>query len=110
MGERCRAEYEGLRVVQYTAVPQRNGAPLRAITVRDAIGDLPPIANGSDKVELEYSGERLSFAVYWKTVRDVHAAMVWHPRAVWGRARLEQARMLLAPIIKGRAISCGGSA
>lgn len=43
--------------MQYTAVPQTNGAPLRAITVRDAIGDLPAITNGSDKVEMEYSGQ-----------------------------------------------------
>ncbi|CAL5224063.1 g6688 [Coccomyxa viridis] len=45
---------------EYTAVPQRDGAPLRAITVRDAIGDLPPITNGSDKVEMEYSGPPIS--------------------------------------------------
>lgn len=34
--------------VQYTAVPQtaRGGAPLRTVTVRDAIGDLPEIGNG----------------------------------------------------------------
>lgn len=43
-------------MVQYTAVPQKDGAPLRAITVRDAIGDLPPIMNGADKAEMDYSG------------------------------------------------------
>lgn len=34
--------------VAYTAVPNLpgNGAPLRAVTVRDAIADLPPIGNG----------------------------------------------------------------
>ena len=34
--------------VQYTAVPQtaRGGAPLRTVTVKDAIGDLPEIGNG----------------------------------------------------------------
>jgi hypothetical protein len=34
--------------VAYTAVPDRpgRGAPLRAVTVRDAIADLPPIENG----------------------------------------------------------------
>ena len=42
--------------VQYTAVPQRDGAPLRAITVKDAIGDLPPINNGSANVKMSYSG------------------------------------------------------
>ena len=45
--------------VQYTAVPQMDGAPLRAITVKDAIGDLPPIINGSDMLEMAYSGVRL---------------------------------------------------
>ena len=36
--------------VQYTAVPQtaRGGAPLRTVTVKDAIGDLPEIGNGHD--------------------------------------------------------------
>lgn len=34
--------------VAYTAVPHPpgNGAPLRAVTVRDAIADLPRIENG----------------------------------------------------------------
>ena len=42
--------------LQYTAVPQMDGAPLRAITVKDAIGDLPPIVNGSDMLDMPYSG------------------------------------------------------
>ena len=45
--------------LQYTAVPQMDGAPLRAITVKDAIGDLPPIINGSDMLDMPYSGVRL---------------------------------------------------
>ena len=32
--------------VQYRAVPQTDGAPLRPVTVMDSIGDLPPIENG----------------------------------------------------------------
>lgn len=44
---------------QYTAVPQAVGAPLRTVTVRDAIGDLPPITNGASQVELPYSGAPL---------------------------------------------------
>lgn len=35
--------------IKYTAVPNQNGAPYRAVTVRDAISDLPPIENGEDK-------------------------------------------------------------
>lgn len=46
--------------VQYTAVPQTVGAPLRPVTVRDAIGDLPPIANGHDQEEMAYDGEPAS--------------------------------------------------
>ena len=49
-------------MVQYTAVPQKDGAPLRAITVRDAIGDLPPIVNGADKVEMDHSGAQVSLS------------------------------------------------
>ena len=48
-------------LVQYTAVPQRDGAPLRAITVKDAIGDLPSITNGSSNVEMSYSGLSLGY-------------------------------------------------
>lgn len=29
------------------------GAPFRAITVRDSIGDLPPVQNGASKINLE---------------------------------------------------------
>lgn len=35
--------------VAYTAVPQLPGAPMRTVTVKDAIGDLPPIANGANR-------------------------------------------------------------
>lgn len=41
--------------VQYTAVPQTDGAPLRPVTVHDAISDLPPIANGHDVEEALYT-------------------------------------------------------
>eukprot|EP00887_Chlorella_sp_A99_P005231 scaffold1.g5231.t1 len=40
--------------VQYTAVPQTVGAPLRPVTVRDAIGDLPAIESGEMRAEQEY--------------------------------------------------------
>ncbi|KAI8108585.1 hypothetical protein M9434_006610 [Picochlorum sp. BPE23] len=41
--------------VQYTAVPQTDGAPLRPVTVHDAISDLPPITNGHDSEVSSYS-------------------------------------------------------
>ncbi|GFH06104.1 cytosine-specific methyltransferase [Haematococcus lacustris] len=48
--------------VAYTAVPNQpgNGAALRAVTVRDAIADLPPIANGHAELEVTYTQEPAS--------------------------------------------------
>ncbi len=37
-------------------MPAAPGRPRRAVTVRDAIGDLPPIENGADVVEMPFSG------------------------------------------------------
>lgn len=37
------------------------GAPFRAITVRDTIGDLPKVGNGASKLTLEYGGEPVSW-------------------------------------------------
>lgn len=45
--------------MQFTAVPQSVGAPLRTVTVRDVIADLPAIQNGHDQTEMEYSGAHL---------------------------------------------------
>ena len=42
--------------VAYTAVEAAPGRPRRAVTVRDAIGDLPPISNGADVEEMPFSG------------------------------------------------------
>ena len=42
--------------IQYTAVKQGVGAPLRTVTVRDTVGDLPPLKNGADVCEMPYSG------------------------------------------------------
>ncbi|KAF1897087.1 hypothetical protein Lal_00034789 [Lupinus albus] len=48
--------------VQYAAVRSTaNGAPLRAITVRDTIGDLPPVGNGASKSNIEYGQEPVSW-------------------------------------------------
>ncbi|GAA0163095.1 DNA methyltransferase [Lithospermum erythrorhizon] len=38
-----------------------NGAPFRALTVRDTIGDLPPVSNGASKPTLEYKGDPVSW-------------------------------------------------
>lgn len=41
------------------------GAPLRPVTVRDAISDLPVIANGHDVEEMEYQGEPVRSRGSW---------------------------------------------
>ena len=41
--------------VQYRAVPQTDGAPLRPVTVMDSIGDLPPIENGHTEEVSKYT-------------------------------------------------------
>ena len=53
------ASHVGCACMQFTAVPQSIGAPLRTVTVRDAIADLPAIHNGHDQDEMEYSGTHL---------------------------------------------------
>ncbi|XP_024535317.1 DNA (cytosine-5)-methyltransferase 1B [Selaginella moellendorffii] len=45
----------------------RGGAPLRSITVRDTIGDLPPVANGTEKPETPYGNEPQSW--FQKNIR-----------------------------------------
>ena len=50
-------QYSASLCLQYTAVPLDVGAPLRTVTVRDVIGDLPVIGNGHDQEEMQYSGE-----------------------------------------------------
>ncbi|XP_045807951.1 DNA (cytosine-5)-methyltransferase 1-like [Trifolium pratense] len=48
--------------VQYAAVRSTaNGAPLRAITVRDTIGELPAVGNGASKTNMEYQSEPISW-------------------------------------------------
>ncbi|KAJ4950398.1 hypothetical protein NE237_027230 [Protea cynaroides] len=47
---------------QYAAVRSTaNGAPFRAITVKDTIGDLPPVGNGASKPMMDYEGEPVSW-------------------------------------------------
>ncbi|GLT76699.1 hypothetical protein SLA2020_483440 [Shorea laevis] len=53
---------------QYSAVRSTaNGAPVRAITVRDTIGDLPAVGNGASLTTTEYKNEPVSF--YQKKIR-----------------------------------------
>ncbi|XP_042490225.1 DNA (cytosine-5)-methyltransferase 1A-like [Macadamia integrifolia] len=48
--------------VQYAAVQSTaNGAPFRAITVKDSIGDLPPVVNGASRVMMDYESDPVSW-------------------------------------------------
>lgn len=47
---------------QYAAVRSTsNGAPFRAITVRDTIGDLPVVGNGASKTNMEVVSNSVMF-------------------------------------------------
>ena len=48
-----------LCALQYSAVPQTEGAPLRSVTVKDVISDLPPIANGQCQDAMQYAGKAI---------------------------------------------------
>ncbi|KAM0873114.1 hypothetical protein ACQ4PT_038301 [Festuca glaucescens] len=52
------------------------GAPFRAITVRDTIGDLPKVENGASKLILEYGGEPVSW--FQKKIRGSTIALNDH--------------------------------
>ncbi|KAL0348175.1 UNVERIFIED_CONTAM: DNA (cytosine-5)-methyltransferase 1B [Sesamum angustifolium] len=48
--------------LQYSAARSTTrGAPFRSLTVRDTIGDLPPVSNGASNTSLEYQGEPISW-------------------------------------------------
>ncbi|KAL6767831.1 MET1 [Auxenochlorella protothecoides x Auxenochlorella symbiontica] len=78
--------------VQYTAVPQTVGAPLRPVTVRDAISDLPVIANGHDVEEMEYQGEPVS--AFQRAVRGGCPALYDHISKNMNELNLERCRCI----------------
>ncbi|KAI3870235.1 hypothetical protein MKX03_011923 [Papaver bracteatum] len=47
-------------VLYVAARSTSTGAPFRAITVKDTIGDLPPVQNGASRTEMEYENEPVS--------------------------------------------------
>ncbi|PON45428.1 C-5 cytosine methyltransferase [Parasponia andersonii] len=62
---------------QYAAAKSTaNGAPFRAITVRDTIGDLPAVGNGASKTNLEYQDEPVSW--FQKKIRGNMAVLTDH--------------------------------
>ncbi|XVE83441.1 hypothetical protein DITRI_Ditri16bG0089000 [Diplodiscus trichospermus] len=63
--------------LQYAAVRSTaSGAPFRAITVRDTIGDLPAVGNGASKANLEYQSEPISW--FQKKIRGDMAVLTDH--------------------------------
>ncbi|XP_071699041.1 DNA (cytosine-5)-methyltransferase 1B-like [Rutidosis leptorrhynchoides] len=62
---------------QYGAVRSTaSGAPFRAITVRDTIGDLPPVGNGASATTMEYKNEAISW--FQKRIRGDTCSLTDH--------------------------------
>lgn len=62
---------------QYAAVRDAaGGAPFRSITVRDTIGDLPPVGNGADKLEIKYGNDPASW--FQKQIRGQQSILYDH--------------------------------
>lgn len=70
--------------ISYAVVPSTAyGAPFRSITVRDAIGELPPVENGSSKLTIEvnfllftnyHSFDMEFFTVSYVSINDLDLA------------------------------------
>ncbi|XP_006847211.2 DNA (cytosine-5)-methyltransferase 1B [Amborella trichopoda] len=62
---------------QFSAVRSTSeGAPFRSMTVRDTIGDLPPVGNGADKVEIKYGSDPASW--FQKQIRLNEEVLIDH--------------------------------
>ncbi|XP_057863874.2 DNA (cytosine-5)-methyltransferase 1B [Cryptomeria japonica] len=63
--------------LQYAAIKDAAlGAPFRSITVRDTIGDLPPVGNGADKLEITYGNAPVSW--FQKQIRHEEVVLYDH--------------------------------
>ncbi|KAK9839548.1 hypothetical protein WJX84_003539, partial [Apatococcus fuscideae] len=78
--------------IQYCAVPQQEGAPLRAVAVRDVIADLPPISNGSAAEEMQYSGPAVS--AFQKRIRASASVLKDHICKEMNELNLERCRCI----------------
>ncbi|XP_071444299.1 DNA (cytosine-5)-methyltransferase 1-like [Hetaerina americana] len=76
-----------------------NSAPLRTITVRDAMSDLPEIRNGSKKEELSYGGEPLSH--FQRQLRGNQDFPVLRDHICKEMASIVEARMAHIPTASG---------
>jgi len=78
--------------VQYTAVPQQVGAPLRAVTVKDAIFDLPHIVNGQMDDEMPYT--QTATSAYQRFIRGDNQVLKDHICKEMNELNLERCRCI----------------
>ncbi|BDA51554.1 DNA (cytosine-5)-methyltransferase 1B [Coccomyxa sp. Obi] len=78
--------------VEYTAVPKQSGAPLRTVTVKDAIGDLPPLTNGADVEDMDYTGPPVS--AFQKAIRGDCTVLHDHICKEMNELNLERCRCI----------------
>ena len=78
--------------VQYRAVPQTDGAPLRPVTVMDSIGDLPPIENGHIGEEAKYTKPAAS--AFQKAIRGNCEVLYDHECKYMNEINLQRCRCI----------------
>ncbi|CAD7705413.1 unnamed protein product [Ostreobium quekettii] len=78
--------------INYTAVPELDGAPLRSVTVRDAIADLPPIENGADRSKIDYVDPPSS--AFQKEIRNGSSCIFDHICKEMNELNLERCRCI----------------
>jgi DNA-cytosine methyltransferase len=78
--------------VQYTAVPIQNGAPLRPITVKDAIADLPPVINGASNDEMQYTS--IPVSSFQQQIRNNASVLLHHVCKGMNDLNLERCRCI----------------
>lgn len=77
---------------QFCAVPLRTSAPLRPVTVRDTIGDLPVVVNGADRDEMDYDKEAVS--AYQKDIRRGATKLRHHVCKVLNELNLRRCELI----------------
>ena len=64
-----------VRIQLMSNITRMASAPLRTITVRDAMSDLPDIKNGASSLEIGYNGEARSH--FQRMVGCCEVIMIW---------------------------------
>ena len=78
--------------VRYRAVPELPGAPLRTVTVRDAIADLPAVDNGEAREARPYAGPPES--VFQRRIRGAQGTLKDHICKEMNPLNLERCRCI----------------